>query len=139
AEVVDRETFDQILELDDEGTFVFSKEIVSAYFSQAVTTFASMDSAVEEKKLKELSELGHFLKSSSSALGIRDVQAACEKIEQYGDLRGDDAATPISPADALARIRELLPTVKADHATAERWLRKFYADKKVPYDDDPPA
>ncbi|KAF7296460.1 Histidine-phosphotransfer domain HPT-domain-containing protein [Mycena chlorophos] len=139
SEVVNMETFSQILELDEDETHDFSKEMVVAYFSQASSTFTNMDKALAEKDLPELSSLGHFLKGSSAALGIHLVQAACEKMQHYGDLRDADGSTPIDASDALARIEILLPETKEEYAEAERWLKKFYADKKAPFDDDAPS
>nr|GAT49854.1 histidine-phosphotransfer domain HPT-domain-containing protein [Mycena chlorophos] len=139
SEVVNMETFSQILELDEDETHDFSKEMVVAYFSQASSTFTNMDKALAEKDLPELSSLGHFLKGSSAALGIHLVQAACEKMQHFGDLRDADGSTPIEASDALARIEILLPETKEEYAEAERWLKKFYADKKAPFDDDAPS
>ena len=44
-ESIDREVFDQILELDEDDE-IFSKEMVDAYFVQADKTFNSMDAAL---------------------------------------------------------------------------------------------
>jgi hypothetical protein len=40
------DTFGQILELDEDDTHDFSKEMVDAFFSQASTTFEDMDKAL---------------------------------------------------------------------------------------------
>ena len=42
---IDLETFNQILDLDEDETHDFSKDMVIAYFSQANTTFDEMDEA----------------------------------------------------------------------------------------------
>lgn len=44
--VVDMETFEQILELDEEDSREFSSEMVWQYFSQAKLTFSDMDEAL---------------------------------------------------------------------------------------------
>jgi hypothetical protein len=44
-EIIDREVFDQVLELDEDDE-QFSKEMVDAYFIQADKTFKSMDAAL---------------------------------------------------------------------------------------------
>ncbi|KAJ7432352.1 histidine-phosphotransfer domain, HPT domain-containing protein [Mycena latifolia] len=134
---INMDIFKQILELDDDGTHEFSKEMVSAYFSQATSTFGDMDKALADKKLPELSALGHFLKGSSAALGISEVQAACEKIQHYGELRDEDAGTDLAPGEALAKIDALLGEVKAEYACAEKWLKKWYADKGEAFEDAP--
>ncbi|KAJ7636001.1 histidine phosphotransferase [Mycena polygramma] len=136
---IDMSIFSQILELDEDGTHEFSKEMVVAYFSQASTTFDDMDKALAGKKLPELSALGHFLKGSSAALGICKVQAACEKMQHYGDLRDEAAGKDLKEDEALAKIDALLVEVKAEYADAERWLKKWYADQKDPFDEPTPA
>ncbi|KAJ7729690.1 histidine-phosphotransfer domain, HPT domain-containing protein [Mycena maculata] len=132
---INLEIFDQILELDEEGTHDFSKEMVVAYFSQAGTTFKDMDDALAEKKLPKLSELGHFLKGSSAALGISKVQAACEKMQHYGELRDEEAGKDLSPKNALEKIEALLVEVKAEYAQAETWLKKWYKDHNESFDE----
>ncbi|KAF7297770.1 Histidine-phosphotransfer domain HPT-domain-containing protein [Mycena kentingensis (nom. inval.)] len=138
-EAINMDIFSQILELDDEGSCEFSQEMVSAYFSQATTTFGKMDKALEDKKLPELSSLGHFLKGSSAALGISRVQAACEKMQHFGDLRDVDGTTAIESEEAIVRIEVLLPEAKSEYKEAERWLKGYYADKDAPFPDSPTA
>lgn len=43
---IDLETFQQILDLDEDDTFDFSRGMVSAYFTQAAATFTKMDDAL---------------------------------------------------------------------------------------------
>ena len=43
--VIDRDVFDQVLELDDDDG-LFSKDMVDAYFVQADKTFKDMDAAL---------------------------------------------------------------------------------------------
>ncbi|KAJ7202797.1 histidine-phosphotransfer domain HPT domain-containing protein [Mycena pura] len=140
SQPIDMVIFNQILELDDDGTHDFSKDMVSEYFLQAAQTFTNMDKALADKELHDLSSLGHFLKGSSAALGLRHVQAACEKMQLYGDLRADEtaAAGTLTEPDALARIEVLLPEAKAEYAEAKRWLEKFYA-ADLAQDDDAAA
>ncbi|KAJ7070006.1 histidine phosphotransferase [Mycena amicta] len=140
AEAINMEVFSQILELDeDDDVHEFSKGMLTAYFSQASSTFEKMDKALADKKLMELSELGHFLKGSSAALGISRVQEACERMQNYGGLRNEDGSGDIDEKEAISRIELLLPKAKSEYAEAERWLKKYYADKEVPFDDDPPT
>ncbi|CAK5270196.1 unnamed protein product [Mycena citricolor] len=134
-EAIDMEAFSQILELDEEGSHDFSKEMVTAYFSQATTTFVDMDKALADENLPELSSLGHFLKGSSAALGIHHVQASCEKMQHYGELRDEIAGIDLKSDEALARIRVLLPATKAEYADARRWLKKWYDDQSDPLTD----
>ncbi|KAJ7935418.1 histidine-phosphotransfer domain, HPT domain-containing protein [Mycena leptocephala] len=126
---IDMIIFNQILELDEPDSHEFSKEMVLAYFAQASTTFEDMDRELADEKLLKLSELGHFLKGSSAALGIKKVQAACEKMQHYGELRDEVADKDLKADEALALIKALLVEVKAEYADAERWLKKWYVDE----------
>jgi len=59
---IDPDTFEQILEMDDdEEEREFSKSIVYDFFSQADQTFGKMDENLEKRDLAQLSSLGHFL------------------------------------------------------------------------------
>lgn len=46
GDVIDMETFQQILELDEADECEFSLGMATAYFTQARTTFAEMDEAL---------------------------------------------------------------------------------------------
>lgn len=96
---VDREVFDQILEMDEDDEREFSSGIVLGFLDQAESTFKSMDVALyasqshhaagvlnrkyrKARNLTELSHLGHFLKGSSATLGFNKVKDECEKIQR---------------------------------------------------------
>jgi len=128
VDMVDMETFQQILELDEDGTREFSRGMSWAYFSQVDTTFKDMDKAFEAKNLKKLSELGHFLKGSSAALGVSKVQASCEKIQHYGALRDEEEDKDLSEGAALDKIEGLLGTVKEEYSAASEWMKRWYLE-----------
>ncbi|KAI9323369.1 putative phosphotransmitter protein Ypd1 [Dichotomocladium elegans] len=124
-ELIDMNTFDQLLDMDDEEDHEFSFSIVTNYFEQAETTFKDMDDSFDKKDLAELSRLGHFLKGSSAAIGLKKVKDTCEKIQNIGN-RQDDAGAVLEEADALKRIKDLLPRVKEEYKEAEEYLKNFY-------------
>lgn len=80
----------------------------------------------EEKNLKKLSDLGHFLKGSSAALGVSKVQASCEKIQHYGVLRDEEAVKDLNEGEALEKIKGMLGTVKEEYNIAEKWMKEWY-------------
>ncbi|THH27972.1 hypothetical protein EUX98_g6206 [Antrodiella citrinella] len=129
GEAIEMETFEQILELDEDDTHDFSYGMVVAYFSQASQTFQEMDDALKAEELEKLSQLGHFLKGSSAALGVAKVQATCEIIQHLGKMQEDDRK--ISQAEALRKLAPLLTRVKKEYVVAEAWLRKFYEEAGV--------
>jgi len=126
ADIIDMETFEQILELDEEDSREFSRGMTTAYYSQAVQTFKEMDEAQAIKDLPKLSSLGHFLKGSSAALGLRKVQASCEKIQHYGKMRDEEAGKDLTKEEAHTEIGLLLIQVKKEYAVAEKWLKDWY-------------
>lgn len=77
--------------------------------------------------LTQLSKHGHFLKGSSAALGVVQVQEICEKIQHLGN-RFDPDKEPqvkISAEDALARIKPLLARLKDERAAAEKFFEIY--------------
>ncbi|ODN77893.1 hypothetical protein L202_05000 [Cryptococcus amylolentus CBS 6039] len=134
-DIIDMETFQQIMDMDEddgdddsEEKHSFSKGIVWGYFDQAEGTFKDMEEALAAKDLEKLSSLGHFLKGSSAALGIIKVQASCEKMQHYGNLRDEEAGADLKPADALERIAGLLRACKRDYKAAKTWMENLYEE-----------
>ncbi|KAG2198689.1 hypothetical protein INT46_001296, partial [Mucor plumbeus] len=125
-DLIDMNTFEQLLDMDDEDDHEFSYSIVNNYFEQAETTFNDMDEALEKKDLTELSRLGHFLKGSSAAIGLTKVKATCEKIQNVGNCQDEEGTGKIDETEALKRITPLLPQVKTEYSEAEEYLKNFY-------------
>jgi osomolarity two-component system phosphorelay intermediate protein YPD1 len=80
----------------------------------------------DKKNLPELSRLGHFLKGSSAAIGLKKVKATCEKIQNIGNCKDETGSRDLNEADALKQISPLLPQVKAEYNEAEEYLKNFY-------------
>jgi len=126
---IDGPTFEQILEMDDEDEHDFSKSLVYDFFTQAETTFDKMDKNLEEKDLKTLSELGHFLKGSSATLGLTKVKDSCEKIQHYGQKKDETGAHDITEEEGLKLLATTIKQAKTEFVEVEKVLRKFYKDK----------
>ena len=80
--------------------------------------------------MKELSQLGHFLKGSSATLGLTKVKDHCEKIQHFG--AGKDETGDRDQPDkelSLRQIRETFAVLKEDCADAEQRLMRYF--KKV--------
>jgi len=127
-DVVDMDIFGQILDLDEPDNNEFSQGMVTQFYSQAKTTFKELDEAYANKDVVVLAARGHFLKGSSAALGLRQVQEVCEKIQLYGQLREPQTDKAVSESVALDHIGPLLVTVKAKYREAEIWLKDYYHD-----------
>ncbi|PYI00558.1 phosphotransmitter protein Ypd1 [Aspergillus sclerotiicarbonarius CBS 121057] len=129
SESIDQTTFEQILEMDDEGDNDFSKGIVYGFFDQAESTFDKMEKALKEEELDELSSLGHYLKGSSATLGLIKVKDACEKIQHYGAGKDETGSTDEpDKKTSLSRIEKTLTQVKVDYKEVEAFLRKYYGE-----------
>ncbi|KAH7031373.1 signal transduction histidine kinase [Microdochium trichocladiopsis] len=128
SEVIDRDTFEQILEMDDdEEERDFSKGIVVDFLSQAETTLDELDTALGVKNLTKLSELGHYLKGSSATLGLSKVKVDCEKIQNFGnklDATGENAQP--DEEVCLKGIKDALADLKKNYAEASGVLKKFF-------------
>ncbi|KAJ3474659.1 hypothetical protein NLI96_g12332 [Meripilus lineatus] len=129
---INMEIFEQILELDeDDEDLEFSSGMVEAYFAQADKTFDDMDEALRDKKLAELSSLGHFLKGSSAALGIHRVQNTCEEIQHYGKKEDFKAGGKALLDDvALGMIEVCIARGKEEYKVARKWLEDWFEEKK---------
>lgn len=131
SDYVDWSIFSQILEMDeDQEEREFTSSLVQNFFEQAEHTFHLMQSALEGKRLSELSSLGHFLKGSSAALGLTKVANCCEKIQNYGAKKDEGGSLTVDDEDlCLQRIQEAFMTVKQEYAITQRWFDDFFNNK----------
>jgi len=131
-DTIDPATFEQILEMDeDEVEREFSKSIVYDFFGQADSTFKKMDTTLEKRQddyLKELSELGHFLKGSSATLGLTKVKDSCEKIQNYGSLKDETGLKDIGEDESCTKLATTIKQAKLEFTEVKEILKKFYKD-----------
>ncbi|OAP54688.1 hypothetical protein AYL99_11136 [Fonsecaea erecta] len=126
---VEKGTFEQILDMDEEDDRDFSKSIVFGFLEQAEQTFSKMDTAMKEKNLAELSSLGHFLKGSSATLGFTKVKDECEKIQHYGHKKNETGeADEPDEEKCLKLIGESLAEAKQAYEVVSTLMKQFYAD-----------
>lgn len=115
-DIIDMEIFNQIVELDD-GDSSFVSAMVTEYLEQVDSTFNEMDQSMETKDLKQISQLGHFLKGSSAALGVKQVSLTCEKIQNTAK------GTPTDKT--IEEVTSLLKRVKEEYGAAKIWLLEY--------------
>ncbi|KAJ4307171.1 Phosphorelay intermediate protein [Collariella sp. IMI 366227] len=124
---VDDSIFSQILEMDEsEGERDFSAPLVFGFFEQATETFTSMESALADSNLEELSKLGHFLKGSSATLGFNKIRDSCQVIQQYGHRMTLDGSPEADEKTCLSKIEEAIETAKTDTADLEELMKSFF-------------
>ena len=56
------------------------------------------------------------------------MQASCEKIQHYGQLRDEEESKDLTSEAALGMIEPLLGAVKDEYAVAEKWMKKWYIE-----------
>jgi len=126
---VERSTFEQILDMDEEDDRDFSRSIVFGFLEQAEQTFSKMDAAMKEKNLSELSSLGHFLKGSSATLGFTKVKDECEKIQHYGHMKNATGEEDEPDADKCLRmIGQSLKVAKDAYAIVDELMKRYYGE-----------
>ncbi|KAG2065698.1 histidine-phosphotransfer domain, HPT domain-containing protein [Suillus decipiens] len=114
-DIIDTEVFGQIVDLDEDPSFI--SMMVNDYIEQVDSTFNKMDQAMEAKDLKEISQLGHFLKGSSAALGVKQVSLTCEKIQNTAKGTVTDKT--------IEEVTSLLKRVKEEYGAAKIWLLEY--------------
>lgn len=127
--IIDMETFNQLLEIDDDDSRDFSKGLAQQYVEQAASTFDDMDDALSQKDLDRLSKLGHFLKGSSASIGLVAVSKSCAAMQNYGSLLDESGSDKIDSETALSKCADLLKTLKVDQEKAKKWLMDFYKEE----------
>ncbi|KAF9396156.1 hypothetical protein BGX21_009656 [Mortierella sp. AD011] len=127
SEIIDHATFDQLLEMDDEEDREFSKSLVWNYFEQAELTFDKLDGAMSQLDFPELSQLGHFLKGSSAALGLKKIKASCEKLQLYGNCKDAEGTGTITEDEAKDLIRPLLTQMREEYDEAQLYLKALFS------------
>jgi len=127
--IIDMETFNQLLEIDDDDSRDFSKGLAQQYVEQAASTFDDMDDALSQKDLDRLSKLGHFLKGSSASIGLVAVSKSCAAMQNYGSLLDESGTGHIDSTTALSKCADLLKTLKVDQEKAKKWLMDFYKEE----------
>lgn len=83
----------------------------------------------EAKDLDRLSKLGHFLKGSSSSVGLASVSKLCALMQNYGSEKDDSGINSISKDLALKKLSKLLPDLKIEQGRAKKWLETFYKEE----------
>ncbi|KAJ1981706.1 Phosphorelay intermediate protein [Dimargaris xerosporica] len=124
--IINRDTFSQLLEMDDEDSCDFTKSLVDTLHEQAMTTFAEMDQKLAAKDLPALSRLGHFLKGSSASVGLLKVPITCGRIQNYGNLLDESGTEPLDKSEAFSRITAAIAQLKTEYAEANEFFKTVF-------------
>ncbi|KAI1321032.1 hypothetical protein EDD11_008613 [Mortierella claussenii] len=124
--VIDHETFDQLLEMDDDEERSFSKTLVWNYFDQAEESFKELDNAIAKSNFEDVRRVGHFLKGSSAALGVVRIKDSCEVLQHYASLKDADNVENIMEQEAETCIKALLIQMRQEYEEAQVYLKALY-------------
>lgn len=156
SEVINWSILNEIISMDEDDPD-FSKGLIIQFIDQANTTFDEMQHQLNTTKdLKELDNLGHFLKGSSAALGLQRIAWVCERIQNLGrkseksfpdkaevlsnlpsTVNVDEKDSPIEPTKEirgnsdddtlyLSLIEKALYQARIEFILARRELCKYY-------------
>ncbi|KXS10146.1 histidine-phosphotransfer domain, HPT domain-containing protein [Gonapodya prolifera JEL478] len=124
ADIIDEETIEQLLDMDEDEDREFTRSLVVNYFDQALTTFKEIESDLTRKDLESVGKLGHFLKGSSGALGVIKVRTSCEELQHLGKLRYREK--PVSVDEALRLAGSTLKRARDEFEEARKELSRVF-------------
>lgn len=85
----------------------FSRDLLSQLKDQCIETFGKIETLINNKgSLQEISSLGHFLKGSSSALGLPRIAYYCELIQNIALKKELGKALKVEGANTIACFSE---------------------------------
>lgn len=85
----------------------FSRDLLNQLKDQCIETFGKIETLINTKgSLKEISSLGHFLKGSSSALGLPRIAYYCELIQNIALRKELGKALKVEGANTIASFSE---------------------------------
>lgn len=125
--IIDWDILNEIVSMDDDDPG-FSKLLIIQFIDQANTTFQQIQDELDNgKNFQEVSGLGHFLKGSSSALGLQRIAWACERIQNYGK-KSEYSINKYNENsdDCLRLISESLILAKNEFEAAKKELSNYY-------------
>jgi len=127
--LIDSETFQQILDMDDDEAMEFSRTIVEEFFSQASITLNELANSIKIGDLPQVTSKGHFLKGSSATLGFVKVRDSCEKIQHLGNELDEAGLKHIKDkAESIKRITNALRDLSIDIGEVKDIMKAKYPD-----------
>lgn len=81
----------------------------------------------EKNGLEELSNIGHFLKGSSAAIGVKKLQQNCQNIQNHGKLL-DEKNQPITKSKAFELIESEIGLALDSYTEAKKYLKGLYGE-----------
>jgi len=124
GDVVNFDTFENILDLDDARDSNFSYNLMSEYFEFAEKTITSMDQAFRAN-LKELTTLSERLSESSTALGLVEVHETCQQLKQHCTQANPCLDENLDTQQGLIRVVEAIRMIQVCFGEAKIRVVRF--------------
>ena len=83
GDMINTETIQQLLGMDDDDNHEFSSSLMTDYFIQLAEKVEEMKKLLGAGDIVGVGKVGHFLKGSSAALGATAAQRICDSIQHW--------------------------------------------------------
>jgi osomolarity two-component system phosphorelay intermediate protein YPD1 len=111
-DIIDESIFRELLELDEDDTHEFSKEIISGYFEQIEESIIKFKELFDKEDYVALEKLAHFIKGSSAAVGSVRLRELGNEM-QHWELYTNDPKQFFS--ERIPLLQPALDTVKKQY------------------------
>lgn len=132
--LVEWSVFSELVAMDEDEE-EFSKGLCQTFVNQFKDTAEEIDDNLVTKNLEKLSSLGHYLKGSAAALGLKKISSQCERIQNYGHRVNCDNFKPDIPTDEnsddfwIHLIRDAVNKAKTGFAESKAALDEYFEDE----------
>ncbi|PVH18349.1 uncharacterized protein CXQ87_001273 [Candidozyma duobushaemuli] len=132
--LVEWSVFSELVAMDEDEE-EFSKGLCQTFVNQFKDTAQEIDDNLKEKNLEKLSSLGHYLKGSAAALGLKSISSQCERIQNYGHRVNFDNYKPENSIDEdkdefwISLIQDAVDKAKSGFKESKAALDEYFEDE----------
>lgn len=132
--LVEWSVFSELVAMDEDEE-EFSKGLCQTFVNQFKDTAEEIDENLESKNLEKLSSLGHYLKGSAAALGLKKISSQCERIQNYGHRVNFDNHKPDKELDEesdefwIQLIRDAVKKARLGFEELKAALDEYFEDE----------
>jgi len=107
--LVDESAINQILEMDEDDSHEFSREILQEFFEQLENKVPEFDQFMQKRDFEAIGKLGHFLKGSSAGVGAARIREICDDIQHWQSHTTDPESFF---SDKIQQLKDVMPDTK---------------------------
>lgn len=132
--LVEWSVFSELVAMDEDEE-EFSKGLFQTFVNQFKETAQEIDDNLKSKNLEKLSSLGHYLKGSAAALGLKSISTQCERIQNYGHRVNFDNFKPEKDVDEetdefwITLIQDAVNKAKSGFEESKAALDEYFEDE----------